>query len=224
MKRRLPMCLVPMCLGLALLLGCEDSARYEQAVAVLIDVSGTYADEKAEVARILKREVLPNLVPGDTIALIRMDSESYDKENIEALVTLDRRPSRANAQKLGLAEKLDEFVATPHRSQYTDIRGGMMLAADYLREVGARSRVVLVFSDMREELPEGSKRDFAPEEFDGVQVAAVNVKQLQSDTADPGQFRDRMALWQADLAGAKASGWRTVLDATHLAAFLSELR
>ena len=85
-------------LGLLLLaLGCGDQSRYDQAVAVLIDVSGTYADQKADVVRIIKREVLPSLEPGDTLIVVRIDSESYQKENLEALVTLDHRPSRANA-------------------------------------------------------------------------------------------------------------------------------
>ena len=98
--------------GLAALLalGCADARNYEQAVCVLVDVSGTYADEKAEVVRILKRDVLPALLPGDTLLVIRIDSESYEKENLEALVTLDARPSRANAQKLALAHKLDAFA------------------------------------------------------------------------------------------------------------------
>ena len=43
--------------------GC-DSRRYDQAVSVLIDVSGTYADEKTKTVDIIKRQILPHLVPG----------------------------------------------------------------------------------------------------------------------------------------------------------------
>jgi hypothetical protein len=209
---------------LACAAGCSGAERYEQALAVLVDVSGTYADEKDEVARILKREVLPNLLPGDTIAVIRIDSESYEKDNVEALMTLDRRPSHANAQKLGLAKRLDEFAAAENRSKFTDIRGAMLLAADYLREVDAGSRVLLVFSDMREELPKGSKRKFDENEFAGVQVVAMNVVQLESDTADPAQFRDRMAAWETDVTEAHATGWRTFMDAEKLAPYLADIR
>ncbi len=76
---------------LVLLTGCDDGARYDQAVCVLIDESGTYADERAEVVQILKREVLPALEPGDTLLVIRIDGESYEKDNVAALVTLDPR-------------------------------------------------------------------------------------------------------------------------------------
>jgi len=126
-------------LALALLLalglgGCSDASRYSQAVAILVDTSGTYADQKPEVARIVKREVLPELVPGDTVAVIRIDSESYEKADLISFVTLDQRPTHANAQKLALAKSLDAFAAKDERSQYTDIPGAMMLAAEYLHE------------------------------------------------------------------------------------------
>jgi hypothetical protein len=210
---------------LPLLLGsCTDASSYEQAIAILVDVSGTYAEEKPEVARIVKRELLPNLVPGDTIALIRIDSESYDKENVEALLTLDRRPSHANSQKLGLAQRLDEFAATDLKSEYTDISGALLLAADYLREVKAGSRVVLVFSDMREELPKGTKREFSPSEFAGMQVLAMNVKQLRSDSADPEVYRERMEGWAHTLSTAQAAGWRTVMDSSKLGQYLADMR
>ena len=54
-----------------------------------IDVSGTYADEKAEVVKLLKRDVLPGMVPGDTLMLVRIDSQSYEKENLEVMLTLE---------------------------------------------------------------------------------------------------------------------------------------
>ena len=102
-------------LALAVALGlfaiaCDDESRYDQAICVLIDESGTYADEKDEVVGILKREVLPAMEPGDTLLVIRIDDESYEKGNVEALMTLDARPSRANAQKLALAQKLDALA------------------------------------------------------------------------------------------------------------------
>jgi hypothetical protein len=204
--------------------GCSDGRRYDQAIAVLIDVSGTYADQKGEVAKIVKREVLPALVPGDTLMLIRIDSESYEKENLETLVTLDYRPSRANAQKLAIARKLDAFVAGESRSEHTDIPGAMMLAADYLREVAAGSRVMLVFSDMREDLPVGAKRELRESEFEGIRVVAMNVKRLQSDNADPELFRGRLTGWEARVTRAGAVGWRTFMDASKLAAYLGQIR
>jgi len=207
-----------------ILVGCSDGSQYQQAVAVLIDISGTYADQKPEVARIVKSELLPSLVPGDTIAILRIDSASYEKQNLEALVTLDRRPSRANAQKLALAKLLDAFAAREERSDYTDIPGAMMLAAEYLHETGAKSRAILLFSDMQADLPPGAKRTFSEHEFDGVRVIAMNVKKLERDNANPDELRSRLALWEKDVTRAGAGGWQTFLDAAKLAPYLAAIR
>jgi hypothetical protein len=191
---------------------------------VLIDVSGTYADEKAEVVKILKREVLPAMLPGDTLLVLRIDSESYQKENLEALVTLDHRPSRANAQKLGVAKRLDAFAESPQRSEYTDIPGAMMLASEYLREIPSGSRVMLVFSDMREDLPQGATRRLGQTEFEGIQVVAMNVKRLASDSADPERFRTRLVHWEQAVTKSGALGWRTLMDASKLPSYLEGIR
>ena len=45
----------------ASLVSCDEGKRYDQALCVLIDVSGTYADQREEVVRILKSEVLPSI-------------------------------------------------------------------------------------------------------------------------------------------------------------------
>jgi hypothetical protein len=212
-------------LGLTLLLlGCGDGRRYEQTVGVLIDTSGTYADQREDVVRLIKREILPEMLPGDSLVVIRIDSESYDRDNLEALVTFDRRPSHANAQKLALARKLDEFARTPAGSRYSDIPGAMMLAGEYLAEIGSGSRVMLVFSDMSEELPAGVQRRLRDDEFKGVRIAAINVKRLSEDTADPDVFRARLAAWKRRVTNAGALEWRTVLDPNKLPSYLEEVR
>jgi hypothetical protein len=208
----------------ALLVSCADGRRYNQAICVLIDVSGTYADEKAEVARILKREVLPAMLPGDTLLVIRIDSASYSKDNVEALVTLDPRPSHANAEKLALARRLDAFASAAGTSEYTDILGAMLLGSEYLGEIEAGSRVMLVFSDLEQDLPAGAKRRIEAGEFNGIQVVAMNVKRLHSDNADPEVYRSRLASWEGQVLGGGASGWRAILDAEQLPVQLAQLR
>ncbi len=205
-------------------LGCTDGRQYQQALCVLIDVSGTYADQKAEVVKILKRDVLPALEPGDTLMVIRIDGESYQKDNIEALVQLDARPSMANAQKLAVSKKLDAFVRTRQRANYTDIQGAMMLGTEYLRETESGSRVMLVFSDMKQDLPAGTRREMQPGEFAGIAVVAMNVKRLHSDNADPASFRARLASWEHRLRDAGATDWRTMNDAAKLPDYLQKLR
>ena len=206
------------------LTGCADGRRWDQAVCVLVDVSGTYADQKADVVRLLKRDVLPALVPGDSLLVIRIDGQSYEKVNLEALLTLDARPSQANAQKLALAKQLDAFAADAAVAKHTDIRGAMMLGAEYLKELGSGSRVMLIFSDLEEDLPAGMRRELDPTEFEGVEVMAVNVKRLQRDGMDPDVFRQRLDAWQERVAQSSARGWRTVHDEARLAEILAEAR
>ncbi len=205
-------------------LSCSDGRSYDQAICVLIDISGTYADQKGEVVRILKRDVLPSMVPGDTLIVIQIDSKSYEKDNLVALMTLDARPSRANAQKLALAHRLDDFAKSDMRSRYTDIPGAMMLGTEYLRERVAGSRVMLVFSDMAEDLPKGAKRKMSESEFEGIQVVAMNVKRLQGDAADPEVFRTRLAGWEKRVTKSGALGWENFMDATKLSCYLAQIR
>ena len=206
------------------LTSCSDGSAYRQAVAVLVDVSGTYADQKAEVARIVKREVLPAAAPGDTLLLLRIDSQSYDKENLEALVEFDARPSRANAQKLAVAERLDAFAAGEARSEYTDIPGALMLAAEYLREIPASSRVILVFSDMREELPKGVRRILPADELSNMNLVAMNVKRLDTDSRNPAAYRARLAAWEDTAKRSGAREFKVLLEPDALVDYLDGMR
>lgn len=223
-RGRAARCGAVLLLAATLLAGCTDGRRYDQAVCVLIDTSGTYAGEGHEVANILKREVLPAMLPGDTLMVVRIDSESYSKDNIVALATLDARPSHANAQKLALARKLDDFASHASPSKYTDILGAMMLGTDYLRELQAGSRVILVFSDLEQDLPAGAQRRIRSGEFDGIQVVAMNVKRLRSDNADPEAFRGRLASWEGRVREGGANGWRAIMDSKQLPTYLADLR
>ena len=207
-----------------LLSGCIDDRSYGQAICVLIDISGTYADQKAEVVKVVKREVLPHMVPGDTLIAILIDSESYQKDNVQAIATLDPRPSQANAQKLALAKQLDAFARADTRSTYTDIPGAMMLGAEYLQEADSASRVMLVFSDLQEDLPSGSRRNLREDEFAGIEVVAMNVKRLEADSADPEAYRQRLEAWRTRVERAGGSSWRTVLDESKLPGILAESR
>ncbi len=99
-----------------------------------------------------------------------------------------------------------------------------MLAAEYIAEVDAGSRVLLVFSDMLEELPPGTSRTLAETELDGTHVVAMNVKRLQHDTIDPAVFRKRLDTWGDRVTAAGATEWRTFMDATKLTDYLSTIR
>ena len=207
----------------ALLAGsCSSGAQYSQAIVALVDVSGTYADQRPEVVNVIRKGVLPRLTPGDTLVVIRIDSESYKKANVEASMTLDVRPSKANAQKLQLANTLEAFSHKQLRSAHTDIRGAMMLGAEYLRETNAGRRTMVIFSDMEEDLPRGVKRDMATDELKGVRILAMNVKRLGHDNANPTAYRARLAGWEKQLTSHGAREFKVVLEAEKLSDLLDE--
>ncbi|MCH7869616.1 MAG: hypothetical protein IH881_18125 [Myxococcales bacterium] len=203
---------------------CDNGKRYDQALCVLIDVSGTYADQRKEVVRIVKREVLPNLEPGDTLLILRIDGESYEKDNVEVLIKLDPRPSRANAEKLGIAQHLDRMASRTEVARHTDIPGAMMLGGEYLREIKSGSRVMLIFSDMEEDLAPGAERTLRPDEFAETHVVAMNVKRLRGDNVDPDAFRSRLASWESRVMSSGALSWKTILNPNKLGGFLSDIR
>ena len=191
--------------------GCSSGRNYAQAIAALVDVSGTYVDQKPEVINLIKRAILPKLNPGDSLFVIRIGDESYRKDNLEGAVTLDVRPSKANAQKLAFANKLDEFGRKRERTRHTDIRGAMMLGAEYLKETGAGVRTIVVFSDLEEDLPKGVKRHLAADEFNGMRVLAMNVKRLNADNANPTAYRARLDSWQKQVTSHGARDFKVVL-------------
>ena len=199
-------------LALPLLLSCSSNKNYAQAVVALVDVSGTYADQKPEVVNVIKTGILPKMQPGDSLFVIRIDDESYKKANLEGGMTLDVRPSKANAQKLAFATQLDQFATKHERSRHTDIRGAMMLGAEYLKETGAGQRTIVVFSDLEEDLPKGVKRTLAADEFAGMRILAMNVKKLSADNANPSAYRARLVSWQQQLKSHGAKEFQVVLE------------
>lgn len=201
---------------------CTSGAKYAQAVVALVDVSGTYADQKAQVVEVIRRGMLPRLTPGDSLIVIRIDSESYKKDNVEASLTLDVRPSKANAEKLAFANKLEAFARRPIHAGHTDIRGAIMLGAEYLRETEAGRKTMVVFSDMEEDLPRGVKRELAADELKGVRVVAMNVKRLAADNADPTSYRQRLAGWGKQMTAHGAREFKVVLEPEKLAEILDE--
>jgi hypothetical protein len=210
---------------IALLCGsCSSGRNYAQAIVALVDVSGTYVDQKPEVVNIFKRGILPKLNPGDSLYVIRIDDKSYTRKNLEANLTLDVRPSKANAQKLAFASQLETFANRRDRTKFTDIRGAMMLGAEYLKESGAGQRTMVVFSDMEEDLPKGVVRDLAKDELSGVRVVAMNVKKLNHDNSNPTKYRERLASWQKQVVSHGARDFQVIMEADKLEEMLEQAR
>lgn len=207
-----------------MLTACSDNKAYETALCAMADTSGTYADEKANVARIIKAGVISEMTPGDSLIIVTIDSNSYKEENLKSTLKLDYIPSNANQQKLAFANKLDEFSKDPDRSDYTDISGAMMLCADYLESTGSGNQAMLIFSDMKEELKDGLVRDFSGSEFDGMHIAAMNVIKLDADSVDPAVYRKRLHDWEQRVKQANATSWKVIIDPVKIPEYIDQLR
>ena len=204
---------------LALAAGCADSRAHSQGVYMLVDTSGTYAEEIGK-AQLIVNYLLGTLQPGDSLAVARVKSRSFSEKDIIAKVTFDSQPSQANAQKREFRAKFDAFAKTVGGSAYTDITGGLIQGAMFLNETGAGKKTILIFSDMQEELDRATVRDF-PIKMNGIRVVAVNVVKLKTDNIDPRKYMGRLEAWQKRVEAAGASEWRVINDIERLDALLS---
>src|SRR2546430_1182361 len=134
-----------------MLVGCGDSRSHRQAVYMLVDTSGTYAQEAGKAVLIINY-LLGTLQPGDSLAVARVQSRSFSEKDIVAKATFDARPSQANAQKRAFHDKISAAFRNVTGSRYTDITGGLIQAAEFLNEGGAGAKTIIIFSDMQEEL------------------------------------------------------------------------
>jgi hypothetical protein len=217
MSTRFLLALLPLAAFLAG--GCGDSRSHSQAVYMLIDTSGTYAQEAGK-AQVIINYLLGTLNPGDSLAVARVKSRSFSEKDIIAKVTFDSRPTQANMQKRAFRDKIDAFVKSVSGSAYTDITGGLLQGAEFLNETGAGTKIVIIFSDMQEELDKVTVRDF-PISLKNIRVIAVNVVKLKTDNIDPRRYIGRLEAWQKRVESAGATEWRVINDIERLDAIFS---
>lgn len=194
--------------------GGEDKPRLPgHGVYMLIDTSGTYTKELEKAQQIIN-VTLAKLYPGDSFAVARIDTGSFSEKDIVAKVTFDDRPSMANHQKRIFKEEIDKFVKTVQPAKYTDITGGILQATEFLNEKNPGKKTILIFSDLKEELGEGYKRDiaFSLKSFD---VVAINVTKLRSDNYDPKEYMSRIEDWNARVVSGGGS-WKVTNDMDQL--------
>ena len=210
-----------LCLALAAaaLAGCGDSRTHTHAVYVLVDTSGTYAQETGR-AQVLINYLLGTLNPGDSLAVARVESRSFSERDIIAKATFDQRPSQANAQKRAFRDTTTGFVNSAKSSRHTDITGGLLQGAEFLNETGAGIKTLIIFSDMQEELDKVTQRDI-PMNLKDIRVIAVNVIKLKTDNVDPRRYYGRLEAWQKRVKAAGASDWRMINDLERLDAIFA---
>ncbi len=194
----------------ALLVACSSESRPSNTgVYMLLDTSGTYAEELEKAEQII-RYTLSRLDATDTFAVARIDTGSFSEKDIVAKVSFDDRPSAVNRQKRLFAQQVSEFVDSAEPSPFTDITGGLLQAVEFLNEKGPGNKTILIFSDLKEDLEEGYVRDIDVE-LQGFEVIALNVTKLRSDNIDPREYLTRIEEWRGRVE--KTGGqWRVIND------------
>jgi hypothetical protein len=196
------------------LTGCADQKAHAQAVYMLVDTSGTYAQE-IDKAQVIVNYLLGALNSGDSLAVARVRSRSFSEKDIIAKATFDGRPSQANAQKRAFRTEIEAFARSARGSAHTDITGGLIQGSMFLNETGAGRKTILIFSDMEEDLDKQTIRDF-PIDLKNIRVVAVNVVKLRTDNVDPRRYMGRLEEWQKRVKAAGASEWLIINDIEHL--------
>ncbi len=201
----------------AALAGCSPAQQGNTGVYMLLDTSGTYAQELDKAEQII-RHTLSRLEASDSFAVARIDTGSFSEKDIVAKTSFDDRPSTINRQKRLFAEQVSEFVNTVQSAPYTDITGGLLQAVHFLNEKGTARKTILIFSDLKEDLQAGYVRDIEFE-LDGFEVIALNVTKLRSDNIDPREYLVRLEGWQQRIE--KSGGhWRVINDLDSLEGLL----
>ena len=191
----------------------KDHGPYNQGVYMLIDTSGSYTKELTQAQRIINF-ILAKLNPGDTFAVAQVNTGSFTEKDIIHKQTFDDRPSMANEQKRKFSDAITKFAKEVKSSAYTDITGGLLQAIEYLNEANTGRKVILIFSDMKEELHPGYIRNI-PLKLKGFQVIAVNVTKLRTDNVDPREYMKRLDEWQAKVVSGGGS-WKVINDLERL--------
>ncbi len=196
-------------LGVLLASCSADTTPRNTGVYMLLDTSGTYAEELSKAEQII-RFTLSKLDARDSFAVARIDTGSFSEKDIVAKASFDDRPSAVNRQKRLFAQQVSEFVENANSSAYTDITGGLLQAVEFLNEKGTGKKTILIFSDLKEDLEEGYVRDIDVE-LEGFEVIALNVTKLRSDNIDPREYLGRLEEWQGRVE--KTGGhWRVIND------------
>ena len=191
----------------------EPTVPNTRGVYMLMDTSGTYTKELKQAQRVINY-ILSQLGPGDSFAVARVDTGSFSEKDIVAKVTFQDRPSATNQQKRVFREQIDKFVKSVKGSAYTDITGGILQGIEFLNEAGTGHNTVLIFSDLKEELRKGYKRDI-PLSVNDYTVVALNVTKLRSDNIDPREYLDRLEMWRTKVESGGGE-WRVINDMSRL--------
>jgi hypothetical protein len=207
-------------LGLAgVLTGCEERTP-STALYVLLDVSGSYFRELDKAVRAI-RAMMASIRAHDSFAVAEIGACSFSDESVILRFTAPDRPSERQTAVLAGARRLADYGARARATNFTDIRGAITQAAQYLTTRPANQRTIVVFSDFEEDLPANCRRDTPlPAELRGMRVIATNVTRLPEDNREPARYARRLDGWRR-LVEAAGATWSVAPDPTDVVAELS---
>jgi len=201
-----------------ILAGCTQTKN--QSICVMIDTSGTYKDQISEILQQVKLGILPYINGGDHLVLMKIDSSSYEWDNVIAAIDVPKSRGEAAHSKRVFSAELDrvEFES----ARYTDISGALLYCNEYMTNINNPMKKMLIYSDMQEELPRNMSRGFRKDEFSRVEFVVVNSKRLIGDQKDPERYRKRMDGWRKKLMQHGASGFQVFIGSGRVRSFLEK--
>jgi hypothetical protein len=205
----------------ALALGACEERTEAIAMHALLDVSGSYFRELDKTLRAI-RVMMGFIHAGDSFAVGEIGGCSFSDESVILKFTAPDRPSERQRIVASQAARLTDYGSKAKKTNYTDIRGALMQAAQYLGTRQAKRRAIILFSDLEEDLPAGCRRDLAlTRELKGMDVIATNVIKLPEDNREPARYARRLDTWrqQVEAAGAR---WRVLPEPADVVALLRD--
>ena len=111
-------------------------------------------------------------------------------------------------------QSLHQFVPARHaaitRHRHPVRNAATCFDEEYLNEKQPGAKTVLIFSDLKEDLPEGYVRDIELD-LNGFEIVALNVTKLRSDNVDPREYLSRLENWQTRVENSGGE-WRVIND------------
>lgn len=178
----------------AALAACNLVTSTNRAVFFLFDASGTYA-KSAPAAAKAASYLVSELQPGDWIGASQISSCSFSEKEILLQQQIPETPSRAAEVKRELFGKLKTYSEQVKPTKFTDIHGALAQAAFELRQRPENERVIVVFSDMIEDLAKNCDTSDVKLDLSGISVVASNV--IKSNPADPEKYFKMLQDWEA---------------------------
>ena len=203
------------------LAACEERRDDAASIYALLDVSGSYFRELDKAVRALR--VMMGFVHAyDSFAVAEIGACSFTDEAVILRFTAPDRPSERQRLVAANAQQLAGYAAKAKATNFTDIRGALIQAAQHLTSRPAATRAIVLFSDLDEDLPAGCRREAAlPSSLKGLDVIATNVVRLPEDNRDPQRYTRRIDGWRK-LVEAAGARWQVIPDPADVVALLKD--